>query len=103
MRVKTAYQAFLDSKDMQVSVIDQRFSSLYRSLYARIGDAGEPGLHGGYSQPGHKGESGMLAQLAEIHEEMTRLILGEPGEVGLPGMKGPPGDSGLCMYWRDAG
>jgi hypothetical protein len=25
-------------------------------------------------------------------------VLGEPGEVGLPGIKGPPGDSGLCMY-----
>jgi hypothetical protein len=26
-------------------------------------------------------------------------ILGETGEVGLPGIKGPPGDSGACMYY----
>jgi len=45
-----------------------------------VGDVGEPGAHGGFSQPGLKGE------------------IGEPGTVGLPGIKGLPGDSGLCTY-----
>ena len=30
------------------------------SIFSYIGDVGEPGLGGGYSQPGQKGEIGMF-------------------------------------------
>ena len=74
VRVRTAYLAFLGLKDTQVSVSDQRFCWFDTLLYTRLGDVGEPGLHGGYAQPGHKGEIGMLAQLGDADDETTRLF-----------------------------
>jgi hypothetical protein len=35
---------------------------------------------------------------SEERKKAKRYILGETGEVGLPGIKGLPGDSGACMY-----
>jgi hypothetical protein len=74
VRVRTAFLASLDLKDTQASVSDHRFSLCDTLLCTRVGDVGEPGLHGGYSQPGHKGEIGILAQLGEMHGETRRLL-----------------------------
>ncbi len=66
-------------------------------LFYYLGDVGEPGIGGGYSLSGQKGQAGMCI-LQDKVKKAKFDILGENGDAGLPGAKGIPGDSGSGMY-----
>jgi hypothetical protein len=57
--VQVVSQAYRVLKDIQVCFVFKGFSWLNYVRIYYLGDAGEPGIGGGYGQPGIKGQSGM--------------------------------------------